>query len=112
VIENGIISHVSLTMEDHGILTAWLTIDKGGCSQGFGGYDLRGEFCAHFILGVLRAVLGEEELSWENLVGKPCRVDFSPSSPGRPSGMLIGIGHFARELWYYPEKELRIDETH
>jgi hypothetical protein len=40
ITELGKVTSVRLGLEDHGILTLWLTLNFGGKSQGFGGYAL------------------------------------------------------------------------
>lgn len=73
------ITSTSLGYEDHGILTAWLTLDYGGSGQGAGGYGLDdkaddGSYdrkphpeCGRWVAGVIGAC-GVEK--WEDVKGR------------------------------------------
>ena len=72
------ITKTALGYEDHGIFTAWLSLDYGGGGQGAGGYALDeydepkkrrvGHKCGmDFIIGVL-AACGVD--SWEKVAGR------------------------------------------
>src|SRR5882762_1048797 len=97
-------------IEDHGILTCLLMLDYGGNGQGFGGYAFdqwdENKKCRvgfaygiDFILGIFKAL---DIYEWGNLTGKPIRVDTDGEF-----GKILGIGHFIKDSWFYPE-ELRI----
>lgn len=103
-IKNAIIKSVILTKEDHGLLTAFIDLDYGGSGQGFGGYNLyvpkrklkdAGNYAGHFIWRVLE-IAGVEK--WEDLRGKPIRVD------GGHSG-IKAIGHILEDEWFNPAEE-------
>ena len=107
-VKNAIIESVSLTKADHGLLSAWLTLDYGGSGQGFGGYSLylpksfnhhslNVNFAGHFIFRALE-IAGVDE--WSQLVGKTIRVKASFSS-------VIAIGHIVRDDWFCPSEDFR-----
>lgn len=101
---NAIITGTMLGYEDHGVLSAFVFLDYGGYSQGFGGYTLDTTSpdkmaprighaaCADFIAGVLR-VTGAGK--WEDIKGKHVRVraDY---------GKVHAIGHILKDDWFYP----------
>jgi hypothetical protein len=104
-VRNAIIKSVSLTNEDHGLLTAWLHLDYGGSGQGFGGYGLYNphgwtnpisrNYCGHFIWRVLQiADVGE----WNKVPGKTIRVRGDMSS-------IQAIGHILKDDWFDPKKD-------
>ena len=112
-IKNAIIKSTMLGYEDHGILTAFVTLDYGGSGQGFGGraFDepikdpLTNDFISRrgvaygmeWIARVLNTV-GVE--SWEKLPGTPVRVKMD-------IGKVYAIGHYLEDKWFDP-KELAI----
>jgi hypothetical protein len=101
---NARIKSVSLGVEDHGILTAFLHLDYGGSSQGFGGYclDAKGaNYCAAFIRGCLDT-LGLEE--WSRLPGTVIRVR-GGDGPGLGT-TIEAIGHAIDDRWFYPKRVL------
>lgn len=67
--QTGKITDAFLGFEDHGILTAALTIDYGGSGQTIGNYNLSGDsgFGAAFIAHLLRAA-GVQK--WSELKGR------------------------------------------
>lgn len=102
--KNAIIKSTSLSIEDHGVLSAWLHLDYGGSGQGFGGYMLaplelkRAEatlnFAGIFIARTLQIVgVGK----WENLAGKTIRVRIE-------GGLAREIGHFINDEWFNPRE--------
>ncbi len=105
-LENGKIASVSLSIEDHGCLTAWLHIEFNGGGCGFGGYmlgkasggNLEGKgYAAEFIVRCLNVVgVGK----WEDLQGKPVRT----VNEGL-GGCILAIGHFLKDEWYSPKIE-------
>ena len=122
-IVNAKIEKTFLGLEDHGIMTAMLTMTWGCNGQGFGGYCLKHSAMYVFVNGVLKAV-GVEQ--WEDLKGKYVRLHRS-GTQGLPSyshreaiyliakkrnlmseivynGKIDGIGHIVEERWFYPEK--------
>lgn len=103
---NARIGGTFLGREDHGILTAYVTLEGGGWGQGFGGYALDTwsekakrrvgtAFGLDFIDGVLR-VVGVE--SWEALTGKYVR--YRRDSGGK----LSAIGHITENKWFAPDE--------
>lgn len=92
---NARITAVSLGIEDHGILTSYLTMDFRGGGQGFGGYNLNDEnYLGAWIRGVMKALKLDE---WDKVKGQLCRVE-------RAGGLLIGISHIVDSTWFYPKR--------
>lgn len=106
-IDNAIIESVSLSIEDHGILSGWLYIRFSSGGWGFGGYALgkvdggnlaaKGNYAAEFIVRCL-AVGGVGK--WENLMGRPLRCLHE-----KLSGDTVAIGHFMKDDWFCPSLE-------
>lgn len=104
-IKNAIIDSFKLDIGDRGLLTAWLFLDYGGTSQGFGGYALYLPssfnhhsdigFAGHFIYRILK-IAGVDE--WSKLKGKTVRVKASFSK-------VKAIGHIVKDDWFDPEIE-------
>lgn len=97
---NAIITSVTLGLEDHGILTAYLHLDYGGTAQGFGGYNLQAtgaNYCAHFVRRCLETV-GVNE--WNDLAGKTIRVKAEHIK-------VHAIGHIVKDKWFDPSAELK-----
>src|SRR4051812_13999367 len=82
-VKNAVIESARITNDDHGLLSAWLTLDYGGRGQGFGRFPLflpssykhpqvsRSNYAGHFIWRVME-VAGVSE--WSDLPGKTIRV--------------------------------------
>tara|TARA_R110000772_G_scaffold76169_1_gene164762 strand:+ start:922 stop:1332 length:411 start_codon:yes stop_codon:yes gene_type:complete len=110
ITHNAIIKKASLTIEDHGCLTAWITLDYGGSGQGFGGYNLcstgpnadyRFNYAGKFIVRVLQ-VAGREK--WEDLPGASIRVKSSSTD------QIVAIGHLLADDWFLPGDDLKLKE--
>lgn len=106
-VRNAVIQSTMLGVEDHGILTCMIHTSSGVVGQGFGGWAFdawnerakRREGTAwgmHFV-GLLLSTL--EVGSWEKLPGTPCRVRATHNK-------IVAIGHFIRDRWFEPEKDL------
>lgn len=107
---NAVIESTKLGPEDHGIFTAYLTLNYGGSGQGFGGYALdrhngnRGAsservgtaYGMEFIRRVM-ATVGVEK--WEDLKGKHVRARMEHDK-------VHAIGHIIEERWFYPAADL------
>lgn len=105
---NAVIKFMKITNEDHGMLSAWLTLDYGGAEQGFGGYCLytpskfrqQKNYAGLFIWRVLETV-GVSE--WEQLPGKIIRVR-------KEHTKVHAIGHIVKDIWFAPSVELAVLE--
>jgi len=105
--KNAVIESATITSGDHGLLSAWLTLDYGGSGQGFGGYCLylpksfkhhKLESAAgHFIWRVME-IAGVDR--WENLKGKTIRVRAEHDG-------VKAIGHIVKDDWFCPEDDFR-----
>jgi len=106
--KNAKIKGVSLTMEDHGVLSAYLHLDYGGACQSFGNYELyspyyyqthqkQANFAGHFIWRCME-IAGVER--WEDVAGKTIRVR------ARHDG-IDAIGNIIEDDWFYPSKDFK-----
>lgn len=105
--KNAIITSASITNYDHGVLSAWLSLDYGGTCQGFGGYSLYlpkhfkhhnvagPNYAGHFIWRVME-VAGVSK--WSELPGKTIRVRSEHSG-------VQAIGHIVKDDWFEPSKD-------
>lgn len=102
-VQNAKITSTSLGVEDHGIFTAWLTLDYGGGGQSFGGFALDtwdearkkrigSAYGMEFIARILETL---EVATWEKLPGTVCRVRAQHTS-------VEEIGHFLKDKWFNP----------
>jgi hypothetical protein len=98
-IKNARVQKTMLGIEDHGILTAFLYLDFGHASQGFGGYsfDQREPKTERVIGSRFGAEFIRRVLEWERLPGTYCRTQGNHTH-------LEAIGHPLREVWYFPER--------
>jgi hypothetical protein len=101
-IKNARIESTSLGFDR--VFSCWLHLDYGGSGQGFGGYCLwnlnnsaSATWGAEFIERILNTV-GVQY--WEELKGKHIRVD------AEKFGKIHGIGHYLKDDWFYPQKDL------
>lgn len=100
-IRNAIITSVTLDIERG--LSAWLHLDYGDISQGFGGYSLyspsnRANYAGHFIYRCI--VVGGVE-KWEQLPGRTIRVKADHEK-------VHAIGHVIKDDWFDPSKDFSV----
>lgn len=108
--KNAVIESVSLSNDDHGLLSAWLNLSFGdGLHQGFGGFTLYlpkdfkhhggKNYAGHFIFRCLQvAGIGE----WSKLPGRTIRVRHDKEGLG---ASILAIGHIVKDDWFDPSKE-------
>jgi len=91
---NARIDRTFLGVEDHGMLTFFLTLRGDSWSQGFGGFvlDSPTPFCGKAIRGVLETLKVE---SWEKLPGTIVRVEWEGA--GRT---IRRLGHAVEDRWF------------
>ena len=99
-IKNAIISDVTVSTADHGVLSIWIITDHGCGSQGFGGYplcakDQKKSFTGRFMYRVME-IAGVED--WYQLKGKAIRIrgDYTK---------IEAIGHIIYDDWFCPSEE-------
>lgn len=106
---NAIIGSAGISIEDHDLLTVWLSLDYGGSVQCFGGYALlvgphsehrrdgeRGPNYAGVFIDRVMRIAGVTR--WDHLPGKTVRVRQEPSR-------VHAIGHIIRDDWFEPSVE-------
>jgi hypothetical protein len=103
---NAVIESAKLSGDDHGLLSAWLTLNYGGAAQGFGGYTLylpkdsthsanQKNYAGHFIWRCME-IAGVTE--WSSLPGKTIRVRADHSH-------VHAIGHIVKDDWFNPSAD-------
>jgi hypothetical protein len=104
-IRNAIIEQAIITADDHGLLSAWLTLEYGGSGQGFGGYCLYlpKSFKYHQLLSnaghfIWRCMEVAGVTEWSQLKGKTIRVKCEHSK-------VHAIGHIVRDDWFNPSED-------
>ena len=106
--KNAVIESATITTDDHGCLSSWLTLDYGsGGVQGFGGYALYlpkswthhalESVAGHWIFRVME-IAGVTE--WDALKGKTIRVRAEHSG-------VLAIGHIVKDDWFTPSEDFK-----
>lgn len=113
-IKNAKITKVSITMEDHGCLTFWVTLDGGGWGCGFGGYCIGHgamgykpkEFTAtgDGLVAMMRIMDTVGVHNWEDLNGKYVRCKV-----GRLGEGIDEIGNIIADKWFNIREFFEID---
>lgn len=105
---NAVVRSATLGVEDHGILSSFVNVDRqDGGSQGFGGLGLYlpPDFAhhkllshaGHFIFRVLQ-IAGAED--WKDLPGKTMRIMATWDR-------IYAIGHIINDDWFMPEIDFK-----
>lgn len=102
-IKNAKITNVSLSMEDYGCLTFYITLDGGGWGCNYGGYCIgkgylgakifRGSEAGLEVLMRIMDTVGVE--CWEDLKGQYCRVKTEGWG-----GKILSIGNILKDKWF------------
>lgn len=102
-IKNAIVERVTLSNDDHGVLSAWLHLNYGGSGQGFGGYCLYNpshedtkNCCGKFIWRCLEIC---DVTEWSKIPGKTIRVRIE-------DGLAQAIGHIVKDDWFCPKTDM------
>lgn len=95
-IHNAIIKSTMLGIEDHGILTSFITVEWEGGVQGFGGYNLKDPNSLRYWIGTIIDIFG---CNWEELPGHHCRIN-------REDGLIKSIGHIIEQNWMRPGDDI------
>ena len=108
-IQNAVIESATITSDDHGLLSAWLSLNYGGSGQGFGGYSLYlpktfrhhtlESPAGHFIWRCMEIA---EVTEWSKLKGKTIRVRKADEW-----GQIEAIGHIVKDDWFCPSDDFR-----
>jgi len=103
--KNAVITKVTLTTEDYGLLSSWITLDYSGAGKGFGGYSLYlpksidhhklRSVAGHWIFRVME-IAGVD--SWDELPGKTVRVRADRDK-------VHAIGHIIKDDWFNPSED-------
>lgn len=112
-IQNGIIKNVTLTMEDHGCLTFWLTIEGNGMGFGYGGYNIgTGYLGANDFSGSAKGLEAMMRIMdvvgvscWEDLVGKYIRFEYENHFTP-----ITKIGNIIKDHWFDIKKFFQEDK--
>ena len=106
-IENAKITHVSITMADHGCLTFYLTLEGDGWGVNYGGVsigtgyvgakDFKGDGKGLEAMMRIMDIVGVT--NWEDLEGKYCRI-VNPDW----GGVVKVIGNILKDKWFDIDK--------
>lgn len=98
IIHNGQITNTFIGIEDHGILTAELTVSGTWGASSFGGWNILGR--PQWIRRTLEVLESER---WENLRHQFVRIKCDASA----STYIQAIGHIVKDQWFEPHKEFQ-----
>ncbi len=103
---NAVIESATIARDERGYLTAWIYLEYGGASQGFGGFALYlpksfanhslESVAGHFVYRVLETV-GVDQ--WSDLPGRTIRAKTDHLR-------VYAIGHIVKDSWFDPQDEL------
>ena len=113
-IKNAKITNASITMEDHGCITFWLTLEGDGWGCGYGGYCL-GHGCIGYkpkeftasdkgLVAMMRVMDTVGVYKWEDLKGKYIRCKV-----GGPGDTIDEIGNIVEDKWFNIRKFFEFD---
>lgn len=107
---NAVVTNVSITGRNGGHKELMATLDVSGepLSTTFGAWILD-EYnpatqehvgTAWGMEYIRRVIATLEASSWESIKGMPCRVVIE-------NGLCTGLGHFYKDQWFFPQKDLQ-----
>lgn len=102
-VKTAIIKGVKVMIEDHGLLSCYVTLDYGDSMQGFGGYELYNPYFKHSSknkagLWFFRLMETVGVYKLEDLEGKTVRAYADNSK-------VYAIGHIVKDEWFHPQNE-------
>ena len=102
---NAVVKSVSIDNGDHGILSAWMSLDYGGAVQSFGGYALH---CPEAKIPydcagkwIWRCLDICDKQQWEKIPGSAIRVRMGERAT------IEAIGHLLNDDWFCPSEDLK-----
>lgn len=102
-VKNAIIKDVKVMIEDHGLLSCYVTLDYDGSAQCFGGYELYNPHFKHVSknkagLWFFRLMEAVGVYNLDDLKGKAVRAYAD-------NNKIYALGHIVKDEWFNPQNE-------